>query len=131
MSRGARAGRRWRWTALAANGVLAASVVLLPWYALGEYVPSGWQATWLARLALALALVNAVLLRLGRTGGELLAPSLVAVAVVAWRVAFPPDFGFDFDGLDVPVERRYGVLVALLAAGTAFAAPATDSVRGR
>jgi hypothetical protein len=33
-----------------------------------------------------------------------------------------PDFGFGFDGLDVPVERRWGLFVALVGAVVAAAA---------
>lgn len=115
------AGRR-RAAALGANAVLALSVVLLPWYALDEYVPTGWQATWLARAALALALVALVLLRLDRPRRELLALSVVAFALVAFRVAVPPDFGFDFEGLAVPTQRRFGCFVGLAAAALAVAA---------
>lgn len=117
------AERRWRSPALAANAALALSVVLLPWYALAEYAPSGWQATWLARLALVAALAAIVALRLGRPARDVLAPSILALALVAYRVALPPDFGFDLDGLEVPVERRPGALVALAAAGAAFGIP--------
>lgn len=123
MSESARGGRRWRYAALAANAALALSVVVLPWYALAEYTPSGWQATWLARLALVLALGGIVLLRLGRAPRDLLTPALGALLLVAYRVALPPDFGFDLDGLEVPVERRPGALIALVAAATAFGVP--------
>ena len=123
MSERAPRGRRWRSAALAANAALALSVVVLPWYALAEYIPSGWQATWLARLALVLALAGIVLVRLGRPPADLLAPALLALVLVAYRVALPPDFGFDFDGLEVPVERRAGVLIALASAVAAFGVP--------
>ena len=123
MSGSARGGRRWRYAALAANAALALSVVLLPWYALAEYTPSGWQATWLARLALVLALGGIVLLRLGRPPRDLVAPALAALVLVVYRVALPPDFGFDLDGLEVPVERRPGALIALGSAVAAFGVP--------
>jgi len=115
--------RRRRLAAIVANAVLALSVVVVPWYALAAYTPSGWQATWLARLALVLALAGIVLLRLGRPPRDLLAPSLLALVLVAYRVALPPDFGFDLDGLEVPVERRPGALIALASAVAAFGVP--------
>ena len=102
--------------AVAALVAFALCTLLLPWYALGEYVASGWQATWLARVALIAAVAAAVVLRLPhgartlRIAGGL---SLLAVVLTAIRVAVPPDFGFDFGGLEVPVERRFGVWVAL------------------
>ena len=105
MSERAPWGRRRRLAAIVANAVLALSVVVVPWYALAAYTPSGWQATWLARLALVLA------------------PSLLALVLVAYRVALPPDFGFDLDGLEVPVERRPGALIALASAVAAFGVP--------
>jgi hypothetical protein len=101
---------------LAGSAMLALSVVLLPWYALDEHVTSGWDAGWVARAALFLALAVVVLARLGGWAREALALALAALALVAVGLAFPPDFGFDFDGLDVPVERRAGVWVALAAA---------------
>ena len=123
MSESAGGGRRWRLAALAANAALALSVVLLPWYSLAEYTPSGWQATWLARLALALALGGVVALRLGRPARDLLAPALAALVLVAYCVALPPDFGFDLDGLDVPVELRAGALIGLASAAAGFGVP--------
>ena len=116
---------------VAANGVLGLSVVLLPWYSLGPYLPSGWQATWWARAALGLALANIVLLRVRRAPLALLASSLAALAIVAFRVAVPPDFGFDFDGLEVPVERRFGAMVGLLAAAAAALAALGPALLGR
>ena len=111
---------------LAANAGLALSVLVLPWYALDDYVSNGWDASWLLRGVLALALVNIVLARIG--GATRLAASAAAgaVALVAVRVAVPPDFGFDFDGLDVPVERRVGCWVGLGAAALAFIAAALE-----
>ena len=119
-------GRR-RTAALVANAGLALAVVLLPWYALDEYVPTGWQATWLARVALLLALAALALVRLGRPRRELLAVSAPAFALVALRVAVPPDFGFDFAGLEVPVERRFGCFVGLAAATVALVAATIPS----
>jgi hypothetical protein len=107
--------------AIGGCGVLALSVVLTPWYALGDYVPNGWDATWWARGALVAALAGALALRLGRDR-EAVVLIAVALACVVVRVIFVPDFGFGFDGLDVPVERRWGLWVALAAAVVALAA---------
>jgi hypothetical protein len=111
---------RERVAAVAAAGVLALSVVVTPWFALGSYVPNGWDATWWARLALLAALLAIVALRLGRDrdAAGLLALALLCVLV---RAIAPPDFGFGFDGLSVPVERRFGVWLALAAAAVALA----------
>ena len=123
-SGGAAAGPRR--LALGANAVLALSIVLLPWYALAAYTPTGWQATWWARAAMALAILHLALVRLERRPAELLASSLAAVALVTFRVAVPPDFGFDFDGLEVPVERRFGGWVALAASVAGALSAALD-----
>lgn len=106
--------------ALAASAALALSILLLPWYALGDYVPNGWDASAWLRVALVLAALNLIVARRGRPGSATLAAA--ALALVAIRVALPPDFGFDFDGLDVPVERRAGAWVGLAAAAVALAA---------
>jgi hypothetical protein len=98
--------------AVLACGVLGLAVVLTPWFALGEYVPNGWDATWWARAAAVAAVLAIVALRLERNGIAVLL-TLVALACVAVRVIAPPDFGFGFDGLDVPTERRWGIYVAL------------------
>ena len=98
--------------AIAGSAVLALSVALLPWYALDAYEPNGWDATWWARAAVLAAIVNIVLLRLGRYRLAALAAAL-GVAFVAFRVAAPPDFGFGFDGLTVSSQRRVGCWVAL------------------
>jgi hypothetical protein len=103
---------RLRALAIAASGVAGLSVVLLPWYRLDAYEPNGWDATWWARAALAAALLNIVGLRFHRTGLAALAAAL-ALALIAIRTASPPDFGFAFDGLKVPVERQAGCWVAL------------------
>jgi hypothetical protein len=105
---------------LAGCAVLALSVVLTPWYALADYVPNGWDATWWARGALVFALLGALALRLGRRR-EALALITVALACVAFRAIVPPDFGFSFDGLGVPVERRWGLWLALVSGATALA----------
>jgi hypothetical protein len=103
---------RPRALAVAASGVTALSVVLLPWYALDAYEPNGWDATWWARAALLAALVNIVAIRLGRPRVAVVAAAF-GLALIAIRVASPPDFGFAFDGLKVPVERLAGCWVAL------------------
>jgi hypothetical protein len=112
---------RLRALAIAAAAVLALSVALLPWYALGAYEPNGWDATWWARAAAPAALAAVVLLRLERDRLAALAAAL-ALAFVAVRVAAPPDFGFGFDGLGVPVKRLAGCWVALASAVVALLA---------
>jgi hypothetical protein len=101
---------------LAASAVLALSILVLPWYELDAYVTNGWDATWLLRGAVVLALVNIVAARLGTPPRLTVGVAAVALALVAIRVAFPPDYGFGFDGLDVPMERRVGCWVGLAAA---------------
>jgi hypothetical protein len=117
-----------RATGLVASAALALSIVLLPWYALDDYVPNGWDATFWARAALVLAVANLVLLRLRPGSAGSVALTAAALALVAARVALPPDFGFDFDGLDVPVERRIGAWTGLLAAAAALAAALAPTV---
>jgi hypothetical protein len=95
-----------------ASFALCLSVVMLSWYALDSYEPSGWDATWWARAALAAAVVNAVALRYGRDRLAV-AAAAAALACVVVCVAAPPDFGFGFDGLRVPVRRQAGCWVAL------------------
>jgi hypothetical protein len=104
---------------LAGSAVLALSTVLLPWYELGAYEPNGWDATWMARVALVAALAGIVIARVAPDSRWALWLALAALTAVAVRVAFPPDFGFGFDGLDVPVERAVGCWVALGAAALA------------
>jgi hypothetical protein len=89
---------------LSGSAVLALSIVVLPWYALDDHVTNAWDATWLARGALAFALMNIVLARIGGPAPLAAGAAVAALALVAVRVAVPPDFGFDFDGLNVPVE---------------------------
>ena len=98
--------------ATAASAVLALSVALLPWYALDAYEPNGWDATWWARGAAIAAIVTIALLRFGLYRSATGVAAL-ALACVAYRVIVPPDFGFGFDGLSVPVERRIGCWLAL------------------
>jgi hypothetical protein len=107
--------------AIGGSALSALAVVLTPWYALGEYVPNGWDATWWARGAAVAALLAIVALRLGRDR-EAAALIVVALGCVVYRVIALPDFGFGFDGLDVPVERRWGLFVALAGALVAAAA---------
>jgi hypothetical protein len=97
---------------VAASGVTGLSVVLLPWYALDAYEPNGWDATWWARAALVAAVLTILALRFDRPRLATLTAAL-ALALIAIRVASPPDFGFAFDGLKVPVERLAGCWVAL------------------
>jgi hypothetical protein len=107
--------------AVASNAALALSVVLLPWYSLGDYEPTGWDATWWARVALACAVLNLLLLRaryLPAPCGARVLPvtrylAMAALAVVLYRTVAPPDFGFAFNGLEVGTEREYGLYVAL------------------
>jgi hypothetical protein len=115
---------RFRNLALGGCAVLALAVVLTPWYALDDYVPNGWDATWWARVALVAALAAALALRLGRRR-EAIVLIAVALACVAFRAIVPPDFGFGFDGLDVPVERRWGLWLALAAGIVALVAGLT------
>ena len=105
-----------RRAAAAATAVLAISVFALPWFALDGYRPDGWNATWWARLALLLALLNLPLILVARDRRLPRALAALALAAVALRVAFPPDFGFGFDGLSVPVHRRAGCWIALASA---------------
>jgi hypothetical protein len=107
--------------AIAACALLALAVALTPWYALDEYVPNGWDATRWARAAALLALGAIVAVRIDRLR-EAAILTAIAAACVAFRTIVPPDFGFAFDGLDVPVERRWGLFVALAAAIVALAA---------
>jgi hypothetical protein len=106
-------------------------VALTPWFQLGDYQPNGWDATWWARGAAVAAIAAIVALRLGRDRAAV-ALAAVGLACVAVRVIAPPDFGFAFDGLDVPVERCWGLWLALAAALTALATAAlTASARRR
>lgn len=113
---------RARGAALASSGLLAASILLLPWYALGAYEPNGWDATFWLRVALVLAVLNLVGVRAAERASGSVPLAAAALALVALRVLLPPDFGFDFDGLEVPVERRVGAWIGLAAAAGALAA---------
>jgi hypothetical protein len=103
-------------------------VVLLPWYALDAYEPNGWHATDWARAAAAAAIVTIFLLRFGLYRAATLAAA-VALACVAYRVVALPDFGFGFDGLTVPVERRVGCWVALVSSSLALLASALTALQ--
>jgi hypothetical protein len=114
--------------ALGACGILALSVVLTPWYALDDYVPNGWDATWWARVALVAALGAALALQFDRRR-EAICLVAVALACVVFRTIAVPDFGFGFDGLPVHVERRWGLWVALAAAIVALVAVVAQGLR--
>ena len=103
---------RLRVFAVAAAAVSGLAVVLLPWYSLDTYEPNGWDATWWARAAAiaAIAAIAALRFRCYRLATLIAA---VCAACIAYRTAQPPDFGFGFDGLTVPVERQAGCWVAL------------------
>jgi hypothetical protein len=111
-----------RGAALASGGLLAASILLLPWYGLGSYEPNGWDATFWLRVALVLAVLNLVGVRARERASGSVPLTAAALALVALRVLLPPDFGFDFDGLEVPVERRVGAWIGLAAGAGALAA---------
>ena len=116
--------------ALVAAAVLVAAIVLLRWYSLDDYDPSGWEASFWLRAALVLTIIAALALRFRVIGPRAFAgAALVVLAMVAFRVALPPDFGFDFDGLDVPVERGPGAWVGLGAAAV-LALAAVRETRG-
>jgi hypothetical protein len=121
---------RTRALAIGGAAVLALSVALTPWYALDDYVPDGWDATWWARIAAIAAIGAIVALRLDRPR-EALGASAVALACVAFRVIVVPDFGFGFDGLEVPVARRWGLYLALVAGLVAVAATFRIASRAR
>ena len=105
----------------AAFAATALAIVLLPWFRLDDYTPNGWDATWWARLALVAALAGLALTAVPGTERIRLGLAAVAAAAIAFRLAVPPDFGFGFDGLDVPTERRIGAPVALATALLALA----------
>ena len=103
--------------AFAATGI---AIAVLPWFELDEYTPNGWDASWWIRLALLAVIVGLV----ATDARARVAAAGVAVAAIAFRLIVPPDFGFDYDGLDVPTERAFGAWVALATALTALAAEA-------
>ena len=100
----------------------AAAAVLLPWFRLDDYEPSGWDASAWGKVA-ALAAVAGLALASGDALAKVrLALAATAVAAIALRLAVPPDFGFAFDGLEVPTERAIGAPVALATASLALVA---------
>lgn len=111
--------------------VLALATVLLPWYRLDDYTPNGWDATWWARLALTAAVVGLALGSVKGMSRIRLAAAGIAVLAIAYRLAVPPDFGFAFDGLEVPTERGIGAPIALAGALTALAAELLRARRAR
>ena len=117
--------------ARAGFAILGLAVVALPWYSLDDYTPNGWDATWFARIALIAAVVGLATADAAGLGRVRLAAAAVAVAAVAFRLIAPPDFGFGFDGLDVPTERSFGAPVALAGALTALAAESLRARRAR
>ena len=115
--------------AVGACAVTALAVVLTPWYGLDEYEPNGWDATWWGAAAAILALLAIVALRIDRAR-EATALIALALACIVFRAIVPPDFGFGFDGLEVPTERRFGLWLALGAAAVAVVATARVWRRG-
>ena len=111
--------------------ITALAVLLLPWYRLDDYTPNGWDATWWARLALLAAAVGLATAHVDRLRTVRLAAAGTAVLAVAFRLAVPPDFGFAFDGLDVPTERHRGAPIALAGALLALAAELLRAKRAR
>jgi peptidoglycan/LPS O-acetylase OafA/YrhL len=106
--------------ARAGFALAALAIVLPPWFALDDYVPNGWDATWFARIALFACLAGVALTSLQLYPRARAALAALAVAAVAFRLAAPPDFGFGFDGLEVPTERRVGPWAALAALALAL-----------
>ena len=74
------------------------------------------------------AIAAIVALRVGRAR-EAAAGALVALACVAFRAIAVPDFGFGFDGLEVPTAREFGLWIAMAAALVATAAAARLATR--
>ena len=105
----------------AAFAATALAIVLLPWFRLDDYTPNGWDATWWARLALLASVIGLALTWVPGAERARAALAAVAAAAIAFRLAVPPDFGFAFDGLDVPTERSVGAPVALATALLALA----------
>ena len=112
-----------------AGGALVIAIALLPWFALDEYTASGWDSGWLVRGAAIAAALNVIVIRTAGDPRASLALAAVAAALVGAAVIWPPDFGFGFDGLDVPVERRVGCWVGLGLALVALAAAASRVIR--
>ena len=102
----------------------ALAAVLLPWFALDDHTPNGWDASAWGKVALLAAVAGLALAALDLLPELRMALAAVAVATIAFRLAVPPDFGFGFDGLEVPTERRIGAPVALATALVALVAEA-------
>ncbi len=94
----------------------ALATVLLPWYALDDYTPNGWDATAWGKVVLVAAVLGLALVSADAAPRARAALAGVMVLAIAYRLALPPDFGFAFDDLDVPTERRVGAPLALAAA---------------
>jgi peptidoglycan/LPS O-acetylase OafA/YrhL len=119
-----------RRVAIAGCALLALAVALAPWFQLGDYRPDGWDATWWARLAALAAAAAIVAVRSDRPRAAV-ALTAAGLACVAFRAIAPPDFGFAFDGLHVPVERCWGLWVALAGAAIAVAGSALTAASAR
>lgn len=100
----------------------AAATVLLPWFRLGDYEPNGWDASAWGKIAALAALTGLGLASAGALPWARAGLAAVMVAAIGFRLAVPPDFGFAFDGLEVPTERAIGAPVALATALLALAA---------
>ena len=120
-----------RHLARAGFALTALATVLLPWYRLDDYVPNGWDATAWGKVALLAAIAGLALASVEEAASARIALAALAVAAIAFRLAVPPDFGFAFDGLDVPTELRPGALVALLGALLALVAELLQERRAR
>ena len=115
----------------AAFAICGLAVVVLPWYRLDDYTSNGWDATWWARLALLAAVVGLATAQVERAARVRLAAAAVAALAIAFRLVAAPDFGFAFDGLDVPTERHVGAPIALAAALLALGAELHRARRAR
>jgi peptidoglycan/LPS O-acetylase OafA/YrhL len=111
--------------------VTALAVLLAPWYRLDDYVPNGWDASWWVRLAFVAALAGLALASTNVNPQARIMLAVVAVGAIAFRLAIPPDFGFAFDGLDVPTERRVGAPLGLAGALLVLVAELLQERRAR
>lgn len=124
-------GRSWGMRiAVGASLLLFVAIVGQDWYRLGPYEPSGWDASDYLKLAAICAILVAVLgalVFLGIFERRVVVPAVrllatVALAAVAYRIAFTPDFGFGFARVDIDVERLAGAWLGLGAAAVGSAA---------
>ena len=76
-----------RHLSLAGFAVAALSVAVLPWYALDDYVPNGWDATWWARIALFAALAGLALASADALPRARLVLAAVALAALSYAPA--------------------------------------------